>query len=442
MPDGSGAVVARKGSDASDHSSAVMGSVAMGSMLTSEDISKMSASELRTTVKVLEADLDDVQQLVTPLKVENARLAGIGRTLSGLVQEVVHALRDFFADKQRREWFKTIEDEGLGDFLQVLIRWYRRIAEDDNPTLAFYKRVWEYERSDDLRTYSDADDGRSSSSEARPGRGGRRPSHSVGGSGSGGDKAGDGDASDKQKLVPGPTSSALYDACRARSETNEHKQTIAKLRDEADSLRYTIAALEHEVRTLQEAPMDRGGPPSSRPSTSTRLNGSIRPDSPRKSPELRPAASSKFLQPAKSGRLLPEVDAGYFAPTARGSNASFDKGRGGRSSIVAGARTLAQMAATDPRWRRLLDDPEQLFSSADVIDDTYEEYLSDILVLMEKHKCDFKKAIEYSAEAAMAASPGATSSIGFGSTVPGGPGSPSKSVNDDLLLSSRVLENG
>merc|ERR1712107_409257 len=43
---------------------------------------------------------------------------------------------------------------------------------------------------------------------------------------------------------------------------------------------------------------------------------------------------------------------------------------------------------------RLLDDSDGLFSGDDVIDETYEQYLSDLLALMERHDCTFKRAIE------------------------------------------------
>jgi len=54
---------------------------------------------------------------------------------------------------------------------------------------------------------------------------------------------------------------------------------------------------------------------------------------------------------------------------------------------------LATLAEKDPRWRRLLCDPEGLFIGGEAISEEYERYLSDILSLMEMHTCTFKQAV-------------------------------------------------
>jgi hypothetical protein len=71
---------------------------------------------------------------------------------------------------------------------------------------------------------------------------------------------------------------------------------------------------------------------------------------------------------------------------------------------------LAQLAAIDSRWERLLTDPDRLFGGDDVIDQTYEEYLSDVLEMMERHDCTFKRGIELSDENQQMASQAAGSS--------------------------------
>mmetsp|Transcript_27956 Transcript_27956/g.76859 ORF Transcript_27956/g.76859 Transcript_27956/m.76859 type:complete len:512 (-) Transcript_27956:114-1649(-) len=59
-------------------------------------------------------------------------------------------------------------------------------------------------------------------------------------------------------------------------------------------------------------------------------------------------------------------------------------------------RTLATLAEQDPKWGRLLQDPDRLFSRDDIIDKAYKKYLSDVLALMTKHDCTFKRAVELS----------------------------------------------
>eukprot|EP00413_Alexandrium_margalefii_P002321 CAMPEP_0204519778 /NCGR_PEP_ID=MMETSP0661-20131031/4910_1 /ASSEMBLY_ACC=CAM_ASM_000606 /TAXON_ID=109239 /ORGANISM="Alexandrium margalefi, Strain AMGDE01CS-322" /LENGTH=153 /DNA_ID=CAMNT_0051525293 /DNA_START=1 /DNA_END=462 /DNA_ORIENTATION=- len=61
-------------------------------------------------------------------------------------------------------------------------------------------------------------------------------------------------------------------------------------------------------------------------------------------------------------------------------------------------RTLSSLAAQDPKWGRLLHDPDQLFSGDDIIDKAYKQYLSDVLALMVQHDCTFKHAVELSTE--------------------------------------------
>jgi len=74
-------------------------------------------------------------------------------------------------------------------------------------------------------------------------------------------------------------------------------------------------------------------------------------------------------------------------------------------------RTLASLAAQDPKWGRLLRDPGQLFSADDIIDKAYKKYLGDVLALMVEHDCSFKRAIELSTAEASAQDAGLLASI-------------------------------
>lgn len=68
------------------------------------------------------------------------------------------------------------------------------------------------------------------------------------------------------------------------------------------------------------------------------------------------------------------------------------------------SRTISALAAEDPTWKRLLQDPDQLFSPDDIIDKEYRKYLADVLALMVKHDCTFKHAVGLSTAAANQAS--------------------------------------
>lgn len=95
---------------------------------------------------------------------------------------------------------------------------------------------------------------------------------------------------------------------------------------------------------------------------------------------------------AEAARRRPATTPTTMPPTSVSVAASSSTVGGG-----GGERTLAQLAAVEPRWRRLLGDPSGLFNGADVVDDTYGEYLADVLAHMEAHACDFKEAVERTA---------------------------------------------
>lgn len=64
------------------------------------------------------------------------------------------------------------------------------------------------------------------------------------------------------------------------------------------------------------------------------------------------------------------------------------------------AHKLSELVARDARWKRLIDDPESFFSGDDVIDETYEKYLFEIMAMMSERSCSFKQAVEHLANQA------------------------------------------
>jgi len=55
--------------------------------------------------------------------------------------------------------------------------------------------------------------------------------------------------------------------------------------------------------------------------------------------------------------------------------------------------SLADLAAQDPRWKRLLNDPDNLFNGEEAISEGYEKYLLGIVSIMEENGCTFKQAV-------------------------------------------------
>eukprot|EP00448_Togula_jolla_P038476 CAMPEP_0170628950 /NCGR_PEP_ID=MMETSP0224-20130122/33021_1 /TAXON_ID=285029 /ORGANISM="Togula jolla, Strain CCCM 725" /LENGTH=157 /DNA_ID=CAMNT_0010956537 /DNA_START=27 /DNA_END=500 /DNA_ORIENTATION=- len=101
------------------------------------------------TLNVDGLNLTDLMRIITPLKVENVQLAGSLKWCNQRLFEVTRVLRRFFTDPTRREWLKDqSEDTELCAFLRGLIAFYRRVAVEEDPTLSFYQRIWEYERGE------------------------------------------------------------------------------------------------------------------------------------------------------------------------------------------------------------------------------------------------------------------------------------------------------
>lgn len=256
--------------------------------------------------------------LVEPLKEENARLAQCLRQLRGMLQDVVAALRGFFADPDRREWFREQkEDAELVRFFQRLISWYRKVAENDkDPMLAFYRRIWEYERGS-----ADPDASEKSGRPPSPTASHREP---------------------KNSREPWMTSARLYDGCLARAQSMELTRENDRLREQNSGLHERLSVLERE------------------------------------------------LQQGRRGEL-----------PLLGEGAPRLPGEPGSRLLARPVRTLQELVAEDARWQRLVEDPDGLFTLTDVIDESYEQYLGDILELMDRDKRPFREAIQLSAAASV-----------------------------------------
>jgi len=71
--------------------------------------------------------------------------------------------------------------------------------------------------------------------------------------------------------------------------------------------------------------------------------------------------------------------------------------RGSVSALSQARQTLAMLVLQDSRWERLLHDSDGLFTTDDVFDPGYQEYLRDVLHIMEEHSLSFKDAIQQEA---------------------------------------------
>lgn len=72
-------------------------------------------------------------------------------------------------------------------------------------------------------------------------------------------------------------------------------------------------------------------------------------------------------------------------------------------------QTLGSKAEIDDNWQRLLDDPDCLFTPADVIETVYEQFLSDVVAVMAKNECGFKEAVAMVETAPSGSAPGVVS---------------------------------
>jgi len=315
-------------------------------------VARLSRGELCARLESQAKDLADLSRLVTPFKVENVRLSRSLKRACQLVQEVATALRGFFADQSRREWFilQKDEDPALVSFFKALVTWYKKICDDDNPTLLYYRKIWQYERG--------------SGDEASSSSNGLREQLGTPASGRSG----------AARSSPSLSSNSFYDACSARTENLMLREENTRLWEENSRLQRRLQALEREVR-----------------GTSSTTGGGLFGMAPSTSLEVPRASTQTPLAPFW-GLPRSSVNETEAMPPMQPPGRS----QPGPPSLA--ARTLAQLAAMDPRWERLLTDPDRLFGGDDVIDQTYEEYLSDVLEMMERHDCTFKRGIELSEE--------------------------------------------
>jgi len=281
-----------------------------------QNLARFSRSELVSAIETKTGELAEVEALMAPFKVENVRLSRALKHARAQITCVLQALREFFADPTRREWFKQRkEDKPLCDFFQRLINWYRTVTEESDSTISFYTRIWEYERGDVVDSLQ------------------KKPSA---------ESTVDNGSSDGHTLESAASSTNLYEACRQRTENTRLLEETARLEQLNDALLRTNASLEKELETLRFEKHKEGSAEDA----------------------VEEGAEKATVAPARSRK---------------------------RNQTT---RTLRSIAAADSRWKRLLDDSDGLFSGDDVIDETYEQYLSDLLALMERHDCTFKRAIE------------------------------------------------
>jgi len=303
-----------------------------------QNLARFSRSELVSAIETKTGELAEVEALMAPFKVENVRLSRALKHARGQITCVLQALREFFADPTRREWFKQRkEDKPLCDFFQRLINWYRTVTEESDPTISFYTRIWEYERGDVVDSLQ------------------KKPSAET---------TADNGSSDGHTLESVASSTNLYEACRQRTENTRLLEEAARLEELNDALLRTNASLEKELETLRFEKHKEG------------------------------SAEDEVEEGAEKGKVAP----------ARRRNQT--------------ARTLRSIAAADSRWKRLLDDSDGLFSGDDVIDETYEQYLSDLLALMERHDCTFKRAIELADSGQDSEKPSGDAMLGAGVSRP------------------------
>eukprot|EP00404_Azadinium_spinosum_P004490 CAMPEP_0180467440 /NCGR_PEP_ID=MMETSP1036_2-20121128/27001_1 /TAXON_ID=632150 /ORGANISM="Azadinium spinosum, Strain 3D9" /LENGTH=347 /DNA_ID=CAMNT_0022474403 /DNA_START=1 /DNA_END=1041 /DNA_ORIENTATION=+ len=300
----------------------------IGPFSTPYDVAKL-ATLSRGELCACVTEFFELSQLITPLKTENVRLSKCLLRASQLVQEVAQALRSFFRDPTRREWIKEQGDDiQLMCFFQRLIEWYKQACDDDNPTLAFYRRIWRYERG--------VEEPFAKPREAKA----RGERDSV---------TSDSAAAEVRRRTQTENSSVLYDACLARAENILLSGENERLREENAALRRSLEALQ---RTAQ------AGEPA--------------------------AAHADGTDAAATEAAVAEVGVGALLASSQQFPAE----------PRPEPRTLAQLAASDHRWALLLHDSDRLFSGDDVVDEAFQEYLGEIVEIMEQHGCTFKRGIE------------------------------------------------
>lgn len=363
----------------------------------------LKAAEVQEPAEELRARLDymaEMGKLVEPLRMENVRLVRSLKQIRSMLQELVEKVRKFFSSKDRREWFQNLKDSELLSFFQQLIEWYRRVDENDkDPMLIFYRKLWEYERGDGEK--EEAHDIKMDMSSR---------------------------SSNPRSTTSFMSSEKLYDACHARMENTLLVEENRRLREENLDLRQKaelgagIASGHHSSGQVAMPCGSQAAGDLWRTIGSVGAAEAIRPAPPSPDPSgsagswLQTSQASVPVSPGAEQLPLPDLLAsrpGSRAASQPGSSSwaaiapstqlqlmqrpASTKRLSEARSPVNSERTLSQLAAIDPRWQRLLNDPSELFNGTDVIDDTYGEYLADVLEQMEKHGCCFKDGVNLSA---------------------------------------------
>lgn len=203
----------------------------------------LSRKELITLIETQAADLVDFTGLISRFKIENVRLSRSLKKARHQINLILHAVQEFFADSMRREWFRRCRDDSsLCEFFQRLVNWYRAVVQED-PTVAFYQRIWQYERGEDGNVKDSRDvtkepeswveDVANVCSEGAAKVGGSAH-FSVG--------------SARGNTSKRPCSSHLYDACLARARLQKEN---ARLREVNAKLHRTATTLERELGMLR-----------------------------------------------------------------------------------------------------------------------------------------------------------------------------------------------
>lgn len=113
----------------------------------------LDVDDLCAMLRTQDRDLTGIRLLLQPMKAENIQLSRCLRQLHQQLGEVRQVVHDFFMDPDRREWLNQRsaengdDEKALCKFFARLIRWHNNTCKIDDPTLAFYSRIWMYERN-------------------------------------------------------------------------------------------------------------------------------------------------------------------------------------------------------------------------------------------------------------------------------------------------------
>lgn len=69
-----------------------------------------------------------------------------------------------------------------------------------------------------------------------------------------------------------------------------------------------------------------------------------------------------------------------------------------RRAVQVPERSLSDLASEDPRWERLLCDPDNMFCGDECVGGAYRQYLMDVVTVMEDYDCCFREAVVLAAK--------------------------------------------